>query len=131
MLFTLRVDGKLAAAQFNLRGATAINSWLIGHDPQFERWSPGMILFQDILRWMDGQPWGRLDLGAGDYRFKRELANQIVQVAHGFVGAPSPAALVRGAAYGVRQAAEALPLGAVSELPGKAMRRLDLIRGLR
>jgi len=130
-LFTLRVDGKLAAAQFNLRGATAINSWLIGHDPQFERWSPGMILFQDILRWMGGQPWGRLDLGAGDYRFKRELANQIVQVAHGFVGAPSPAALVRGAAYGVRQAAEALPLGAVSELPGKAMRRLDLIRGLR
>lgn len=131
VLFTLRVDGKLAAAQFNLRGATAINSWLIGHDPQFERWSPGMILFQDILRWMDGQPWRRLDLGAGDYRFKRELANLIVPVAHGFVGAPSPVALVRGAAYGVRQAAEALPLGLVSELPGKAMRRLDLIRGLR
>jgi hypothetical protein len=31
----------------------------------------------------------------------------------------------------LRQAAEALPLGPVSELPGKAMRRLDLLRGLR
>jgi hypothetical protein len=31
----------------------------------------------------------------------------------------------------VRCAAEALPLGAVSALPGKAMRRIDLIRGLR
>jgi len=47
------------------------------------------------------------------------------------VGVPSPAALMRGCAYGVRQAAEALPLGRVSALPGKAMRRLDLLRGLR
>jgi hypothetical protein len=50
---------------------------------------------------------------------------------HGFVGVPSAASLLREAAYGVRRAAEALPLGAVSALPGKAMRRIDLIRGLR
>ena len=37
---------------------------------------------------------------------------------------------MRQAAYGVRQMAEALPLGRVSELPGKAMRRIDLLRGL-
>ena len=46
-------------------------------------------------------------------------------------GRPSPSTLIRSAAYGVRAAAEALPLGRVSELPGKAMRRLDVIRGLR
>jgi hypothetical protein len=50
---------------------------------------------------------------------------------HGFVGLPSTATFVRHAADGVRRAAEALPLGPVSDLPGKAMRRLDLIRGLR
>jgi CelD/BcsL family acetyltransferase involved in cellulose biosynthesis len=44
---------------------------------------------------------------------------------------PSPALLVRSAAYGVRAAAEALPLGKVSQLPGKAMRRMDQWRGLR
>ena len=49
---------------------------------------------------------------------------------HGFVGLPSAAALARRAAYGVRRAAEALPLGRVSELPGKAMRRMDVWRGL-
>lgn len=131
ILFTLHVGERLAAAQFNLRAHGAINSWLIGHDPEFTRWSPGMILFQDILRWMDTSPYRRLDLGAGDYRFKREFANLITPVSHGFVGSASPAALVRGAAYALRGAAEALPLGPVSELPGKAMRRLDLIRGLR
>ncbi len=50
---------------------------------------------------------------------------------HGFVGLPSAVSLVREAAYGVRRAVEALPFGPVSALPGKAMRRIDLIRGLR
>ena len=37
----------------------------------------------------------------------------------------------REAQYGVRNAAENLPLGPISALPGKAMRRLDQWRGLR
>lgn len=131
ILFTLHIGDKLAAAQMDLRGGRNIHSWIIGHDPRFERYSPGMLLFQDILRWMDDTPYSRLDLGAGDYRFKRELSNVKVGVTHGFIGAPSAAALMRETAYAVRKAAEALPLGRVSELPGKAMRRLDLMRGLR
>jgi hypothetical protein len=43
---------------------------------------------------------------------------------------PAPATLVRAAEYGVRRAAEALPLGRASQWPGKAMRRLDLLRAL-
>lgn len=131
ILFTLHIGDRLAAAQMDLRGGRNIHSWIISHDPQFERYSPGMLLFQDILRWMDDTPYSRLDLGAGDYRFKRELSNVRIGVTHGFIGAPSAAALVRETAYAVRRAAEALPLGRVSELPGKAMRRLDLMRGLR
>ncbi len=131
VLFTLHMEGRLAAAHFHLRGEHTIHAWMIAHDSGVERYSPGMLLFQDILRWMEGTPYRRLDLGQGDYRFKRELSNVQQRLSHGFVGVPSPAALVRGAAYGVRQAAEALPLGRVSALPGKAMRRLDLLRGLR
>ena len=62
---------------------------------------------------------------------KRELSNGGQWVTHGFVGLPSPALLARRAAYGVRRAAEALPLGRASALPGKAMRRMDVWRGLR
>lgn len=129
-LFTLHFGDRLAAAHLHLHGRRTIHGWIIAHDPQFERYSPGLLLFQDILRWMDDTPYSRLDLGPGDYRFKRELANAGQWVAHGFVGLPSAAALARRAAYGVRRAAEALPLGRVSELPGKAMRRMDLWRGL-
>jgi CelD/BcsL family acetyltransferase involved in cellulose biosynthesis len=131
VLFTLHIGEELAAAQMNLRGGRNIHSWIISHDPKFERYSPGMLLFQDILRWMDDTPYSRLDLGAGTYRFKRELGNVQIGVTHGFIGAPSAAALLRETAYALRKAAESLPLGRMSELPGKAMRRLDLMRGLR
>jgi CelD/BcsL family acetyltransferase involved in cellulose biosynthesis len=130
-LFTLHIGGELAAVQFHLLGERTIHAWMIGHEAQFERYSPGLLLFQDILRWMDGEAYDRLDFGYGDYRFKRELSNFQLTLLHGFVGQPSAATLVREAAYGVRRVAEALPLGAASQLPGKAMRRLDLMRGLR
>jgi CelD/BcsL family acetyltransferase involved in cellulose biosynthesis len=130
-LFTLHVDGKLAATQFHLRGATTIHAWMVAHNEEFERYSPGLLLFHEILKWMETTPYRRMDFGPGDYRFKRELGNVRQGVMHGFVGVPSPSTLIRHAAYGVRRAAEALPLGRVSALPGKAMRRLDLLRGLR
>jgi CelD/BcsL family acetyltransferase involved in cellulose biosynthesis len=130
-LFTLHLGDKLAAVQFHLMGEKVVHAWMIAHEPEFDRYSPGLLLFQDILRWMDDQPYQRLDFGYGDYRFKRELSNRQATLTHGFVGLPSAATLVREAAYGLRHAAESLPLGPVSALPGKAMRRLDLLRGLR
>lgn len=130
-LFTLHIGDRLAAVQFNLRARGALHCWIIAHDAELERYSPGMILFQDILRWMEATPYHSLDLGPGDARFKVQLANAGREVGHGFVGVPSPATLMRSAVYGVRQAAESLPLGRVSELPGKAMRRMDQWRGLR
>ena len=85
----------LAAAQFHLVGFRTVHAWLIAHEMAFERYSPGLLLFQDILRWMDGQPYARLDFGCGDYRFKREFANARQGVMHGFVAVPSAAGLVR------------------------------------
>jgi CelD/BcsL family acetyltransferase involved in cellulose biosynthesis len=128
--FTLHVDGKLAAAHFALRQGGVLHAWFIAHDEAFARYSPGVILINEILRWAPAQGIRELDLGPGDYRFKHSLANVKRDVAHGYIGRPSAAALARGAAYQVRATAEALPLGRFSALPGKAMRRLDLIRSL-
>jgi CelD/BcsL family acetyltransferase involved in cellulose biosynthesis len=130
-LFTLHIGDQLAAAHFHLCGGATVHGWLIAHTPEFERYSPGILLFQDILKWMDGGPFQRLDLGCGGYRFKRELSNVQQETGYGFVGAPSAATLARTVAYSLRQTAEGLPLGPVSRLPGKAMRRLDLLRALR
>ncbi|MBQ1543667.1 MAG: GNAT family N-acetyltransferase [Clostridia bacterium] len=131
VFFTLHIGDQLAAAHLHLRGKRTVHAWIIAHDPAFERYSPGLLLFQDVMRWMDDTPYDTLDLGAGDYRFKQQLANDHRMVAHGFIGRPSASSLVRQAAYSIRDTAERLPLGRFSALPGKAMRRYDIIRALR
>jgi CelD/BcsL family acetyltransferase involved in cellulose biosynthesis len=130
LLSTLHIGDRLAAAQFNLRGAGQIHSWFIGHDSEFDRYSPGLVMFGDLVRWMADSPWRELTLGPVAYRFKDRLANRVRGVAYGVVGRPSAATLVRAAEYGLRRAAENLPLGRMSQWPGKAMRRLDLMRAL-
>jgi CelD/BcsL family acetyltransferase involved in cellulose biosynthesis len=130
MLFTLHVNGQLIAAHLALCTPKIAHAWFIAHDDDFCRYSPGVVLIADIIRWAADRGMAELDLGPGDYRFKLSLANRTRAVAHGFVGLPSASSLVRDAAYRVREMAEALPLGAASALPGKAMRRLDVIRSL-
>jgi CelD/BcsL family acetyltransferase involved in cellulose biosynthesis len=129
-LFTLHVGGQLAAAHFAFRGPDQLHAWFIAHDDNLARYSPGVALIIEILKWGAANGFRELDFGAGEQRFKLQLANRQRKVAHGFVGRPGPASLVRAAEYGLRQAAEALPLGRASALPGKAMRRLDLLRAL-
>ncbi len=131
LLFTLHVGGELAAAHFALCGGGVVHAWFIGHDDAFCRYSPGVILIADIARWTAEQGMTEIDLGPGDYRFKQQLANTGRGVGHGFVGRPSALTLSRTVQYGVRDLAESLPLGRASALPGKAMRRLDVITGLR
>lgn len=130
-LFTLCVGGRTVAANLSVLGRGVVHAWFISHDPDFQRYSPGVILFDEILRWAPAQGYRELDLGPGDYRFKLSLGSTTRQVAHGYAGPASPAALLRGGEYRLRRAAEALPLGRASHLPGKAMRRMDLWRSLR
>lgn len=129
-LFTLHAGGRLAAAHLALCADGVAHAWFIAHDERFARYSPGVLLLLDMIDWAAKSGFKEIDLGAGESRFKQSFANHIRLATHGFVGRPSPASLVRGAAYGLRSVAEALPLGSVSALPGKAMRRLDVMRSL-
>jgi CelD/BcsL family acetyltransferase involved in cellulose biosynthesis len=128
-LFTLHAGDRLIAAHLTLLGSDVINGWLNAHDDDFEQGSPGLLLFEDLLQWMDGR-YRELDIGPVDYGYKSRFTSVLRPVGHGFAGAPSAATLVRAAEYGVRGAAERLPLGRASAWPGKAMRRLDLLRAL-
>jgi CelD/BcsL family acetyltransferase involved in cellulose biosynthesis len=127
-LFTLHAGDRLIAAHLTLVGADVINGWLNAHDETIEE-SPGLLLFEDLIGWMDGR-YRELDIGPVDYGYKSRFTEVLRPTGHGFVGAPSPATLVRAAEYGVRHAAERLPLGRLSAWPGKAMRRMDLWRAL-
>jgi CelD/BcsL family acetyltransferase involved in cellulose biosynthesis len=129
-LFTLQAGERLLAAHYALTDGQTLHAWFIAHDETAGKYSPGVVLIADILKWAAENAMMEVDLGAGDYRFKTSLASLQRDVGYGYVGRPSPASALRAAAYGVRAAAEALPLGRASAWPGKAMRRIDLWRGL-
>lgn len=130
VLFTLHAGDRLAAANFCLRSNHVLHCWFIAHDDEFHDQSPGLVLFGDILQSMEGLGAKQLDLGAGDYRFKAELATRAREVGSGFVGKPGLSTSLRSMQYAIRDTFERLPLGRVSAWPGKAMRRFDLMRGL-
>jgi CelD/BcsL family acetyltransferase involved in cellulose biosynthesis len=129
-LFTLHVGGKLIAGHLALCTPKIAHAWFIAHDDAFGRYSPGVILITEVIRWAASRGMAELDMGPGDYRFKLSLANRTRELSHGFVGRPSAAAFARGATYRLREMVEAMPLGPASAFPGKAMRRLDLMRSL-
>jgi len=130
-LFTLHFGDTLAAAQFHLMGKSAINAWISAENPAFADAAPGEMLLHDTLRWMDDTAYTAFEFGVTEAPALHALANDSREIGHGFVGRPSRAALTRGAAYHLREAAERLPLGRVGAFAGRAMQRFDDRRALR
>ncbi len=130
-LFALYAGDQLAALNLCLRSGSVLHCWFIAHDPALSHFSPGLVLFEELIAHACSAGIAEIDLGAGDYRFKLNLANAARPLCEGFVGAGAFSAQMRAAAYGMRNVFETLPLGPISDLPAKAMRRHDLQLGLR
>lgn len=129
-LFVMRVDGRVVAANFCLRGARALHMWIIGHDEACEAASPGVQLARWVIGWAGDHGIAEVDFGPGDYRYKRQLATTQRMQEFGVAAGPSLSSAVRSGAYALRRGIERLPAPKLAALPGKAMRRLDLTRAL-
>lgn len=130
LLFTLHVGGSLAAAHLALATPRRLHAWIIGYDASYGRYSPGNVLMMEVVRWAAASGYEALDLGPGEVPFKRRLANRITEVGSGFLARPSLSGWSGQAAFAARRLAESLPLGALSGLPARAMRRWDRMRAL-
>ncbi|RKR03158.1 GNAT family N-acetyltransferase [Maricaulis maris] len=125
MLSTVEIDGQLAAAHFGMRSDTVLHYWFPVYRPEFSKLGPGLTLYLEIARHLADQGVREIHLGPGDYDFKRRLSNAGFGVVGGRLQRPSLAhALVR-TGQAIDSMAQALPLGRVSNWPGKAFRRLD------
>lgn len=71
-----------------------------------------------------------LDFGPGDYQYKRQLATGQRMLAWGAASRISWSAAMRQAQFALRAGIERVPHKQLAALPGKAMRRIDLMRGL-
>ena len=129
-MFVLRVRGKPAAVLFCLRADRALHAWYVGHDNQWAAYSPGLIVFVEAIRVAADAGYSELDLGPGEYPFKESLATDSRPVGAGFIGGTGFSPVIKAAQFQVRALVESLPVGRARQWPAKAMRRLDIARGL-
>lgn len=130
LLFTMRIGGRLAAANFCLRGKSGLSMWIIGHDDAFETASPGVQLARWVIGWAGDNGLAEVDFGPGEYRYKRQLSTTQRMLEWGAASGLSWSGTVRQTQYALRSRIERLPAPKLAALPGKAMRKLDLMRAL-
>ncbi|MEZ5960128.1 MAG: GNAT family N-acetyltransferase [Hyphomonadaceae bacterium] len=130
VMFTLSVHGKLAAGAFCLRSAGVLHFWIVAHDSAYDHYSPGVQLARWIAGWAGDHGIAELDFGPGDYQYKRQLSTGQRMLERGVIAGATWSAAVRRTEHAIRARIERLPQPRLAELPGKAMRRLDLMRAL-
>jgi len=96
-LWVLRVDGRAVAAWHGFRYAGVDSFYLAGRDPQWDRWSVGLVLFTHTVRraFEDGVREYRLLRGVEDYGARwaeRDRSVDIVAAAPGRLGNAAVAA---------------------------------------
>lgn len=126
-LSTLRFDGRLAAAEFNLISDKVIHGWLTAYEGDFARYSPGFLLQHNILRQMPLCGLTRYDSGPGLDHYKKVYSNFYLPVDAGIVlpthTATTPARLF---GHGWKVTEDVMP-GPIARLMGKARQRSDQI----
>ncbi|WP_300531414.1 GNAT family N-acetyltransferase [Maricaulis sp.] len=125
ILSTMEIDGQLAAAHFGMRSASVLHYWFPVYDPAYSKYSPGLMLFRELLRETSQDGIREAHLGPGSYDFKKRFANASFEIAQGCACNLSLTGAALRLGRGIDRMAQALPIGPLSELPGKAMRRLD------
>jgi CelD/BcsL family acetyltransferase involved in cellulose biosynthesis len=130
LTFTLEIDDQLVAGAFCLKTARTLHFWIVAHDNTFNAYSPGVQLARWIIGWAADHGIAEVDFGPGDYQYKRQLSTSQRMLGYGVVSGTSFSGMMRRTTYAVRNGLERTPHTRLAALPGKAMRRLDLMRAL-
>ncbi|MFG2678282.1 GNAT family N-acetyltransferase [Streptomyces sp. NPDC048392] len=72
-LSVLHAGGRPVAAHFGLRSATVLACWFPAYDPEFARYSPGLVLHLRMAEAAAAEGIGLLDLGRGPAEYKDAL----------------------------------------------------------
>jgi len=105
MLSALYVGDKLLAAHFGMRSSSVLHYWFPWYDPEYSRYSPGIIL---LLKMAEAAPTiglHSIDLGAGEHTYKSRLMNRSNTTQSGSVEVPGIISGARSAWKPIRKIA--------------------------
>jgi CelD/BcsL family acetyltransferase involved in cellulose biosynthesis len=85
VLSVLRAGGQPVAAHFGMRSGSVWHYWFPAYDPQFRRYSPGILLLLEMIAGAPKIGIKMIDFGKGDSNYKLRLANRKVPLIEGGV----------------------------------------------
>jgi CelD/BcsL family acetyltransferase involved in cellulose biosynthesis len=121
---SLWIDGRLAAAHLGMQSGGVLHYWFPAFDPALSEHAPGLLLLTGLARRAADLGIREIDLGKGDYRFKREFADPGPTALEGVAVAANVQGRLQAAARGLAQAWAKAPLGLAARLPDKVSRRV-------
>lgn len=102
VLSTIGTATRPMAIHLGLRSGSVLHSWFAAYDPAFAKYSPGLIVLLKIAEGAQGSRVRTIDLGYGDYAFKRLLTTHTAALMQGSVETPSLAATAMRARRALR-----------------------------
>jgi CelD/BcsL family acetyltransferase involved in cellulose biosynthesis len=85
----LRAGGRPVAVHAGMRSRGVLHWWFPAYEPEFGRYSPGIILLLRLAEALRGAGVGTLDLGKGDAAYKSALMTRAAELREGCVKMPS------------------------------------------
>jgi CelD/BcsL family acetyltransferase involved in cellulose biosynthesis len=100
VLSMLYADGRPVAGHFGLRSDHTLVTWFPVYDPEYARFSPGLILHLHMAEEAAALGLRHIDMGPDiGWRYKQELRNHSIPVTEGVVRRPSAAGAVHWARH--------------------------------
>ncbi|MEV4869155.1 GNAT family N-acetyltransferase [Streptomyces syringium] len=93
LLSVLYAGGRPVAAHFGPRSRTVLSCWFPAYDPEFGRYSPGLLLHLRMAEGAAAEGLGYVDLGRGEKEYKDLLKTRELSVCEGWVMRRHPVAL--------------------------------------
>jgi CelD/BcsL family acetyltransferase involved in cellulose biosynthesis len=127
----LRAGGRIVAAHMGMRSREVMHYWFPAYDPEYSKYSAGIILLLRMAEALAAEGVRTIDLGKGEDPYKQRLMTGAVEVREGAVELPSLAAAARGARRGLEAWVRRSPLAGLARIPGRWLTRLERRRRLR
>ena len=91
-MHVLYFDGRMAAADMGLTDGVTFHSWMVGYDSEFQIYSPGSQLLEQLIDAAPSLGYQTIDLGPGLGGYKKHYSGVEQRAYAGFVAAAGPAA---------------------------------------
>ena len=126
---SLCVGDEIVAVHVGMASDRLCHYWFPAYESDHNRLSPGVLLLVEMVRTAAAMGHLGVELGPGDYAFKKDLASSQTGLVCGRFTTNSLRGRLVRSSEGFAEACSKAPVGAVGGLPAKGLRKLGRLTG--